>query len=677
MMIMPESEAYADLAAVRDQRLKVTKLINRQIDVIKELGTSNLASKWLSLLGTLADRVHSDSFKVLVLGQFNRGKSTFINALLAEKVLPTYATPTTAVINEVKYDDDCYAVLYPRRARGQGPVEPQRIPISRLEDHVVVDLEDENKPNPFERAEVFWPLELCRSGVEMIDSPGLNEDPARELITLKYLEEADALIFILDASQALTENERNYLELFIRPMGHEDAFFIFNKINHVHPDERPRTEAWARKKLEPFVKYDQRIFFIDALAALQARKAGDEEALAESGLPSVERSLQHFLTTQRGRLKVLVPARELQAGIRETRQHIREQLELLSHTLEQLVGEFQRNTPPLQRLDIRIQRIEESLDQQIEIMITKIRSAALSFIEDLADRLPALVIDTKINAKMTINPFRIKSAGEEYVNEVTEKTAGIMQSEFAKWRESAYRSLLATCIETLEHNLENDLRDFAAELDSVRLSLDLSTGEGAGAATDVIEGMLHGRVVSTISAGAGASQGVLGVVRVVLPRAGVVAISGLMIGLAPAIMIPVAAAVFAGWSAKGVGDQGGKMGTAFQRNVGNQAAAKLRNASDEYVKLVGDSAQEQLDRVKGILIGNLQGKVTGLREQMAAALKHKQTGEEEVEATRAKFTLLESEMESIDSSLDRLIDEILVNTRAGTYAHPAAEDEAD
>jgi GTP-binding protein EngB required for normal cell division/predicted nuclease with TOPRIM domain len=673
---MAETEVYADFAAVRDQRLKVAKLINQQIDVIKELDTSSLAGKWLSLLDTLADRVQSDSFKVLVLGQFNRGKSTFINALLAEKVLPTYATPTTAVINEVKYGKEKYAVLHPRRARGQrGPVQPKRIPISELEKYVVVDLEDENKPNPFERAEVFWPLELCRSGVEMIDSPGLNEDPAREIITLKYLEEADALIFIMDASQALTNNERTYLEDYIRPMGHEDAFFIFNKINHVDPDERPQTEAWARKKLEPFVKYDQRIFFIDALTALKARQAGDEQALAESGLPAVERSLEHFLTTQRGRLKVLVPARELQAGIRETRQYIRQQLELLSHTLDQLVEEFQRNAPPLERLDIRIKRIEESLDQQIESMMAKVTAAASAFIDDLADRLPALVSDTEITAKMTINPFRIKSATKELVNEATEKTAGIMQSEFAKWRESTYRSLLTTCSETLERNLENDLRDFAAELDSVRLSLDLSTGADAGGATDVVEGMLHGRVVSGVNVEAGAGQSVLSVVRVALPRAGVLAIGGLMIGLAPVIMIPVGVAVFAGWSGKGLSDQRQKMSEAFQKNVGVQAAAKLRDTSAEYVTLVSNSAREQLDQVKDILIGNLQGKVTSLREQMEAALAQRRIGEEEVEATRDRLTRLESRMEGIDASLDRLIDEILVSTRAGSFTHPPdAED---
>jgi GTP-binding protein EngB required for normal cell division len=672
---MAEIELYADFAAVRDQRLKVAGLINQQIDVIKELDTSNLADKWLSQLDALAERVQSDSFKVLVLGQFNRGKSTFINALLAEKVLPTYATPTTAVINEVKYGKEKYAVLYPRRARGRkGTDQPKRIPIFELEHYVVVDLENADKPNPFERAEVFWPLELCRSGVEMIDSPGLNEDPAREQITLKYLEEADALIFILDASQALTENEKNYLEVFIRPMGHEDAFFIFNKVNHVAPDERARTEAWARKKLEPFVNYDQRIFFIDALAALKAREVGDEQALSESGLPPVERSLQHFLTTQRGRLKILVPARELQVGIRETRQYIRQQLELLSHTLEQLVEEFQRNAPPLKQLDIRIKVIEESLDQQIETMIAKIKDAASAFIEGLADRLPAMVSDTKITAKMTINPFRIKSTAEEYVNEVTEKTAGIMQSEFAKWRESTYRSLLAACGETLERNLEKDLRDFAAELDSVRLSLDLSAGPDADGAADVIEGMLHGQVVSGINVEARAGQGVMGVVRVALPRAGVLAIGGLMIGLAPVILIPVGAVVFAALAGRGLIDQGGKMGEALQRNVGAQAAAKLRETSAEYVTAVSKSAREQLDQVKGILIGNLQGKVTGLREQMEAALQQKRIGEEEVEATRASLTLLESRIEGIDASLDQLIGEILVSTKAGSAPHPAVKD---
>ena len=209
---------------------------------------------------------------------------------------------------------------------------------------MVVDRSDTSKPNPYERVEVFWPLEMCRNGVEVIDSPGLNEDPVRERITVGYLDRADAVVFVLDATQPFTNNEHAFLELFVRPLGHEDAFFVFNKINVVDEEERDQVEIYCRRKLEPFVKYDQRIFFVDAKGALAARLAGDQDRLDRSNLPPVERSLNHFLTTQRGRLKVLVPARELQLAIRQTRAGIDQQRELLGRDLDDLLERYARAT---------------------------------------------------------------------------------------------------------------------------------------------------------------------------------------------------------------------------------------------------------------------------------------------------------------------------------------------
>ena len=58
------------------------------------------------------DSLSSDTFKVLVVGEFKRGKSTFINALLGEEVLPAFSIPCTAVINEIKYSEEKKAILH-------------------------------------------------------------------------------------------------------------------------------------------------------------------------------------------------------------------------------------------------------------------------------------------------------------------------------------------------------------------------------------------------------------------------------------------------------------------------------------------------------------------------------------------------------------------------------------
>ena len=60
----------------------------------------------------LVDRVGNDSFKVMIMGNFNTGKSTLINSFLNENVLPTSILPCTAVINEIKYAQHPSAIVH-------------------------------------------------------------------------------------------------------------------------------------------------------------------------------------------------------------------------------------------------------------------------------------------------------------------------------------------------------------------------------------------------------------------------------------------------------------------------------------------------------------------------------------------------------------------------------------
>ena len=92
----------------QDKRKILESLMEKQLYIFNSLNMTG----WEDTLHSLKERVHSDNFKVLVLGEFKRGKSTFINALLGNEILPAYATPCTAIINEVKWGDSPSALLH-------------------------------------------------------------------------------------------------------------------------------------------------------------------------------------------------------------------------------------------------------------------------------------------------------------------------------------------------------------------------------------------------------------------------------------------------------------------------------------------------------------------------------------------------------------------------------------
>ena len=163
-------------------------------------------------------RIEDANLKILIAGQFKTGKSTIINALLGKNILPAYSTPCTAVITEINYadtpraelvfkpnlttvpDDLCPKAL--EHINAHKPTVPDLILEgetleSELEDFLVIpangkEQRDAVAESPYALCRLFWPLDLCRNNVEIIDSPGLNEAAARDKTTMDYVPKATA-----------------------------------------------------------------------------------------------------------------------------------------------------------------------------------------------------------------------------------------------------------------------------------------------------------------------------------------------------------------------------------------------------------------------------------------------------------------------------------------------------
>jgi GTPase Era involved in 16S rRNA processing len=201
---------------------------------------------------SLAERIHADRLPrlaeeralLVVLGEFSRGKTTLVNALLGEAVLPMGVTPTTALIHEIRYGEERRAVL----VRG-GDGEPQREPVAleRLAELTVgaapgaVDLL---------RVEIELPAPLLRDRVTLVDTPGVNDlNLQRAEITYGYVPRADAVLFVLDATQALTESEARFLAERLLAAGRDRIVFALNKADLLGEDEQAQVLTFVREQL--------------------------------------------------------------------------------------------------------------------------------------------------------------------------------------------------------------------------------------------------------------------------------------------------------------------------------------------------------------------------------------------------------------------------------------------
>src|SRR5204862_3285193 len=144
----------------------------------------------------------------VVLGEFNHGKSTFINALLGAPVLPTGITPTTAVLTHILHGAKAGATLVMESG------DRKSVDLKKLGEWLTVDGQAE-KPargkagEGIHHVELTHPAAILGEHVTIVDTPGVNDiNEQRAEITYGYLPRADAAVFLLDATQILSASER-------------------------------------------------------------------------------------------------------------------------------------------------------------------------------------------------------------------------------------------------------------------------------------------------------------------------------------------------------------------------------------------------------------------------------------------------------------------------------------
>jgi tetratricopeptide (TPR) repeat protein/GTP-binding protein EngB required for normal cell division len=198
---------------------------------------------------------------VAVMGEFNAGKSSFVNALVGDEVAPTGVTPTTATVNVLRHAPTAGArvVYHDGTVRELGPatVGPflRELPDAQAAAVRVV--------------EIFHPLEALLR-VEIVDTPGLNSiRPEHERVARDFLVEADGLVWVFAIGQAAKASEREALEL-ARGAG-KHVLGVLNKIDGASDDDVRAVLRHVRTSMGGLV---EDVVPVSATRALKARRAG-------------------------------------------------------------------------------------------------------------------------------------------------------------------------------------------------------------------------------------------------------------------------------------------------------------------------------------------------------------------------------------------------------------------
>jgi len=185
---------------------------------------------WGDRTDAAAVRLRAEQASVLVVGEFSRGKSTFINALLGAPVLPSKVNPTTATINVIRWGEPSLATIRYRDGKEESLDLPET-GVNKLLDSVVTTAND--NASRIETVTIQWPRTPTFDGI-IVDTPGVNDlVEAREEITYGYLSNADACIVILDSQQPLSASERSFVVNKVLGKDVSRFLFVVNRADEV------------------------------------------------------------------------------------------------------------------------------------------------------------------------------------------------------------------------------------------------------------------------------------------------------------------------------------------------------------------------------------------------------------------------------------------------------------
>jgi small GTP-binding protein len=425
---------------LKDELLTALRDVARLAD---ETGMQTLTSE---LLRERIPKLEEERFVLVVLGEFNHGKSTFVNALLGASVLPAGITPTTATINHLVYADKpcAKAVLLDETQR---VVDPKA-----LSEWVTIE---GSKAEKVRYVEVGWPADILRDRVTLVDTPGVNDiNEARAEITYNYIPRADAVLFLLDSSQVLKQSERSFLEQRILRRSRDKLLFVIGKADLLSPEERAEATRYVRDNLQPLLGTEPMIFPVSARLHLSGRSD-------ESGIPELKSYLARYLSNERGRVLLDNASSDGQRLCAYLRQNLGIKARSLTLTLEELEARIARVQKELSGKQQTMRQLQARIVAESDAIKARIRLDLEEFVAAFSAALPAEIDRASSDDVRKYLQLFLQDTFKQWAEQEGDRVAGELER------------LAEQIIQITNENVQQAMATLAAELGPADTRVDL------------------------------------------------------------------------------------------------------------------------------------------------------------------------------------------------------------
>lgn len=267
--------------------------------------------EYCTMLHDLAMEIADRIYRVAFIGEFKRGKSSLINALLGSDVLPMDTSPTTATVTRIVDGEKKICVYFKDNRVEERPLENLRDFVTKLDD------EHEKMASLVREVTVSYPSVICSNKIEILDTPGLNDNEKMSRRTMEILGKIDAAVIVISAEMPMSQTEQQLILDVIKEPGIQHIIFAVTFIDRMESEEgkelivdfiRNRISQMVRQiakkrfcgnndllsKIDRILEKPD-VFGVSALQARNAFQKDDKSLLKESRMPHFKEQLMVLL----------------------------------------------------------------------------------------------------------------------------------------------------------------------------------------------------------------------------------------------------------------------------------------------------------------------------------------------------------------------------------------------